>query len=160
MTAWEKRYNVALGVGSNLGFPEKNIEKAAELLAEAGLENIKISPIYRTKPVDCIPGTPDFTNCAFTGTWSGTPQMLLKVCQKIEQKIGRPKQHSSHEARIIDIDIELFGESEIDSKELIIPHPRMTERYFVLAPLNDIAPDWQIPNVGSVADALQKITNA
>ncbi len=152
MTGRKKTHNVAIGVGSNLGSPRENIRAAAKQLAEAGLEGISCSPFYTTAPVDCVPGTPDFTNCAFTGHWEGGPHELLKVCQRIETELGRPAIHSSNEARTIDLDILLFEDLQVDSENLTIPHPRMTERYFVLAPLNDLAPEWTVPGHGMVKD--------
>lgn len=157
MTGCEKTYNVALGVGANLGNPEQSIRDAAVLLTNAGLENLAISPLYTTAPINCIHGTPDFINCAFIGQFAGNPCELLEICQHIETKLGRPTIHSSNEARIIDLDILLFGDQLIKLENLTIPHPRMTERYFVLAPLKDLAPKWTVPNHGTVEDLFSKL---
>ena len=82
-------------MGANLGEnPAENIRWGALKLLEAGVEELLMAPIIRTKPVDCVPGTPDFLNTAVVGQWGGTPLELLAACQKIEREAGRPAVHS------------------------------------------------------------------
>ena len=117
-----------------------------------------MAPIIRTKPVDCVPGTPDFLNTAVVGQWGGTPLELLAACQKIEREAGRPAVHSSHEARLLDIDVLLWGAETLSLPGLIVPHPRMHLRRFVLEPLAAIAPDWTVPPFGkTVANLLNEL---
>ena len=147
----------ALGLGSNLGDRESQLHKAIESLRENGFKIHRSSSFYDTAPVDCVPGTPRFLNAAVIGQWSSTPYALLRLCKKIEVEMGRPEIHSSAEARVIDIDILLFGTQVIRRKELLVPHPRLAERRFILEPLNEIAPDWHIPpGHMTVAEALAK----
>ena len=138
---------VAIGLGANLGDPEKNIHAAREALAAAGMADITLSPLYRTAPVDCVPGTPDFINAALVGDWPRTLESLLKTCKSIEEKIGRPRVHSSNEARVIDLDILLAEGIVYAGDKLIVPHPLVHNRLFALLPLNDLIPDWMIADV-------------
>ena len=150
----KKTVKVALGVGSNIGDAEEHIGKAAELLQVSGFKNLLCSSLFITKPVDCEPGTPDFTNCVFVGEWNGSAEELLNLTQSIEVELGRPAVHRSDEARVIDLDILLFGDKQLVSERLTIPHPRMCDRLFVIEPLNELAKDWQIPGHGSVRSVL------
>lgn len=148
---------VALALGANLGYnPEATIHWAIQKLSEAGLASIKVASIILTEPVDCAPGTPDFLNTALTGTWKGSPLELLDLIQEIEIAAGRPAKHSSHEARCLDIDIILWDEKVIETPRLIIPHPRMHLRHFVLQPLAEIAPDWKVPPAMKTVKSLMK----
>ena len=154
MTVFHK---IALSLGGDLGDTEKYFDFACCKLAEAGVSALVRSSLYRTKPVGCEPGTPDFFNCAVTGLWQGSALELLRVTQKIERDAGRPEIHSSRQARTLDCDLILFDETTLDLPELKIPHPRAKLRRFVLEPLAEIAPFWRFPDGESVADALKKV---
>ena len=104
-----------------------------------------------------MPGTPDFLDQAFTGSWEGTAEELLRLCRRIETEAGRPVCHSSRESRILDCDIILFGDEVIDTPELSVPHPRARRRRFVLAPLSEIAPAMRFPDGVSVEQALREL---
>ncbi|MFO7821759.1 MAG: 2-amino-4-hydroxy-6-hydroxymethyldihydropteridine diphosphokinase [Lentisphaeria bacterium] len=138
--------DVALGLGSNLNNRHQQLQQAIRRLDENGFAVKAQSTFYDTAPVDCVPGTPRFLNAAVIGKWRGSPEALLELCKKIETGMGRPENHSSEESRVIDIDILLFNEKEISVAGLQIPHPKMGERRFILAPLCEIAPDWFIPS--------------
>ncbi|MCF7854247.1 MAG: 2-amino-4-hydroxy-6-hydroxymethyldihydropteridine diphosphokinase [Candidatus Pacebacteria bacterium] len=149
---------VALGLGSNKGTPESNIQRAIQALTRNGLKNPRVSPLYKTAPVDCEPDTPPFVNAAVTGGWNNTPDTLFALCKDIERQLGRPREHSSRQARIIDIDILLFNGRAIHNDRLTIPHRQLTSRLFVLAPLHDIAPDWRVPGQhATVRDLYRKL---
>lgn len=135
---------IALALGGNIGSTEELFQQAVSLLTRNGVENIRLSPIIVTQPVDCPPGTPLFKNAALTATWNGSPQELLQLCQSIEIALGRPKEHGRNQSRTVDIDIITFDKQEINSPDLIIPHPRAAQRRFVLEPLAAIAPEWLI----------------
>lgn len=157
-TSQSKKSNkAAIALGSNLGVPKENLQAAIQLLTSGGFELIAVSEIWLTKPVDCVPGTPDFHNMAITGFWDSSSMDLLDLCQAIERNLGRPAEHRQDEARLIDLDILLFGEEVNDSPRLTLPHPRMHNRLFVLGPLNEIAPNWQIPGLTTVSEQLAKI---
>jgi len=134
----------AIGLGSNIGKAVENINSALNKMAEAGFKNIRVSAFYRTVPVDCKPGTPDFINAAAAGFWSGSPVGLLNCCKSIEEEIGRPTEHAQDEARIIDLDILLIKNTTINQSNLKVPHPLVASRLFVLIPLAEIAGDWVV----------------
>jgi 2-amino-4-hydroxy-6-hydroxymethyldihydropteridine diphosphokinase len=152
------RIHVALGLGSNKGNPVENIRTAVRFLTAGGLHNACRSSLYETEPVGCEPGAPRFINAALTGDWHGTLTELLQLCKTIEQRLGRPAQHSSSEARTIDVDILLADDRQLAVAGLIIPHPRLRSRLFVLLPLSELVPDWIIPGITeSVAEATAKL---
>ena len=126
-----------LGVGSNLGNRRKNIKKALDYLAKTKCIKIeKASRIYETKAVGGVPQG-KFLNAAVKIKTSLTPQLLLETLKKIEKDLGR-KNTVRWGAREIDLDILLYGNKVIKRKNLVIPHPRMFAREFVLKPLREI----------------------
>lgn len=135
-----KSTKFAIMLGGNLGDSEKIFARALEKLASGGCRELKMSRIHRSAAVDCVPGTPDFSDAAATGEWDGSPFALLRLCQEIEREAGRPADHSSRESRTLDLDIILFGDAVIDTPELKVPHPRAQIRRFVLEPLSELAP--------------------
>lgn len=137
---------VAFAIGGNIGDVPKTFSCAIKMLEQNGFSNVVVSSFYSNPALNCVLGTPDFINGAIIGKWNKTPEELLALTQKIENTLGRPEIHKSNTSRTIDIDIILFGNMIISTKELIVPHPRAKEREFVLIPLNEIAPDWVFPN--------------
>ena len=133
---------VAIALGGNMGDVRARFQTALLMLAAGGLAHIRKASDYRTAPVDCVPGTPDFWNSALVGEWNGTPQELLMLTQSVERRLGRPAQHSSRESRTIDLDILLFGDLKLNTPSLVIPHPRMHQRVFVLKPLRELLPEF------------------
>lgn len=148
---------IAIMLGGNLPDTLEKMDFAVERLQNSGFIIDKISKIFHSEAVDCIPGTPDFLDRAVTGYWNNSAEELLNLCQKIEVAAGRPAIHSSRESRVLDIDIILFGDEIINLPHLTIPHPRALQRQFVLEPLAEIAPSWQFPNRLTVAEALKKL---
>ena len=144
---------VAVGLGSSLGPRIRLIRRGSALLAEGGVEQVRLSSLYESDPVDCVPGTPPFVNAALTGLWRGSASDLLRLCQRIERECGRPADHTSDAARRLDLDILLFGQRVLQLQDLTVPHPRMLTRLFVLVPLREIAPSWVIPPGDDTVDA-------
>jgi 2-amino-4-hydroxy-6-hydroxymethyldihydropteridine diphosphokinase len=136
----------ALALGGNIGNSVQHFREVLSNLTENGFTIDKTSSIYTTPAVNCEAGANDFYNCVITGYWKYSSLKLLELCQKTELLVGRPKKHSSYESRVIDIDIILFNNQTIATKDLKIPHPRAHERLFVLIPLNEIAPEWAFKN--------------
>lgn len=131
---------VYLGLGSNLGDRFANIQEAVNRLSRSsGIAVTRVSAVYETTPVGG-PDQPDYLNAAIALETSLEADRLLDICIETEQKMGRVR-GERWSARIIDIDILLFGGSHIKTDSLTVPHPRMLERGFVLVPLADIAPD-------------------
>ena len=148
---------IAVMLGGDL--PETPAAMAAALakFSDAGVTGLRHSRAFRSAPVDCVPGTPDFWDMAVTGRWSGSPEELLRLCQRMEREAGRPENHSSREARVLDCDIILFGNAEMRTPKLTIPHPRARGRRFVLEPLAEIAPEMRFPDGVTVREALAEL---
>ncbi len=128
---------VYLSLGSNLGNRQANLDMALKLLSER-MRMGKVSSIYDTEPLGNV-NQPRFLNLAAEVFTRLSPEGLLALSKGIERKMGRYSR--SGEPRIIDIDIVLYGDTVLDTRELVIPHPKMAERSFVLMPLAEIAPD-------------------
>jgi 2-amino-4-hydroxy-6-hydroxymethyldihydropteridine diphosphokinase len=133
---------VFLGLGSNLGSRRENIHQALNLLQEQGVSIQKVSTFIETAPVDVPPEPPqaEYINAVAKVITDLSPQELLKTCLMIEAELGRVRT-LRHGPRLIDIDILLYDDLKIDTPELIVPHPRMYERDFVMRPLREIAPE-------------------
>jgi 2-amino-4-hydroxy-6-hydroxymethyldihydropteridine diphosphokinase len=128
---------VYLSLGSNLGNRQENLDTDLKLLSQR-MQMGKISSIYDTEAVGNV-AQPRFLNLACEVFTRLTPEGLLTLVKGVELKMGR---HSrSGEPRTIDVDILLYGNAVVKSKDLEIPHARMTERQFVMVPLAEIAPD-------------------
>ncbi|MEB3121452.1 MAG: 2-amino-4-hydroxy-6-hydroxymethyldihydropteridine diphosphokinase [Snowella sp.] len=133
----------AIALGSNLGDSKQILNQALELLSQtSGIELISHSSWYETVPVG--PPQPNYVNgCAILET-ELLPEDLLQILLKIEQQFGRIRQERWG-ARILDLDILLYGDLILEMPNLTIPHPRMNERAFVLVPLAEIAAHWIEP---------------
>lgn len=144
-----------LSLGSNLGDRETHLNQALERLEAAGIHILRRSSIYETEPRDLL-DQPWFLNLVVEVETELFPRLLLARIQAIELGMGR-KREVSKGPRTIDIDILLYGAFVIDTRELQVPHPRMSERRFVLEPLAEIAPDLSHPvNGKSVREMLSE----
>jgi 2-amino-4-hydroxy-6-hydroxymethyldihydropteridine diphosphokinase len=136
------KHRVYLGLGTNLGDRLNRLREALNHIRKFGGIR-KVSPCYETKPIGYAE-QPDFLNLACLIETSLSPHDLLKKLKDIEKKMGR-RPSFRNAPRPIDIDILFFDDLVLDSPDLTIPHPRLSERAFVLAPLADIAPDLKHP---------------
>jgi 2-amino-4-hydroxy-6-hydroxymethyldihydropteridine diphosphokinase len=127
-----------IGIGSNVGDREANCRKAIELLAEAG-RVISVSSLYYTEPVG-YKEQEDFINAVVSLETDLSARELLDACHAIEDRLGR-KRTLRWGPRTIDLDILLYGDLMMSQPDLVIPHPLMATRKFVLAPLAEIAPE-------------------
>lgn len=133
---------VGLGLGSNLGDRLLNLQQAKNYLLSLSPERWHwSSPIYETEPLGCPPNSPKFFNAALEIEFTGVPRTLLKKTQAYENAHGRDRILPANAPRTIDLDILYFGEKEVLEKDLVIPHPRIAARRFVLVPLSTICPD-------------------
>ncbi len=150
-----EQVTVYFSLGSNVGDRQQNLKQALELLSQR-LRVGKVSSTYETDAVGNI-DQPRFLNMvceAYTGL---APQGLLALVKGIESKLGRVPGKSGN-PRPMDIDILLYGRQVVKSPDLIIPHPRMLERAFVLVPLAEIAPDMVHPVVSrTIRDILENM---
>ncbi|HEX5322926.1 MAG TPA: 2-amino-4-hydroxy-6-hydroxymethyldihydropteridine diphosphokinase [Capsulimonadaceae bacterium] len=153
------RQNVAyLALGGNIGDVEAGINAALKALRRPPIIEIEArSSIYRTEPVGGPPGQPDYLNAAVRVRTGLDPDELLDVCLGIERSLGRVRR-TRWGPRPIDIDLLLYGARQIAREGLVVPHPRMRERLFVLAPLAEIAEaDLKLPPDGEpLGTALDK----
>lgn len=143
-----------IGLGSNLQDPALQLREALQSLSRTpGVSRVTVSPFYRSVAIG--PGEqPDYVNAVAAIDTTLAPLALLDVLQGIEQAQGRVRGELRWTARTLDLDLLLYGDQIIEHERLTVPHPRMTERNFVLRPLLDLAPDLRLPN-GTSAAALQ-----
>ncbi len=134
---------VYLALGSNLGDRAENLRAAIDALAKAGVAVRRASSVYETEPLDVL-DQPMFLNMVVEAETALMPRQLLSRTARIEREMGR-KRIVAKGPRTIDIDILFYGASVINAPDLIVPHPRLAERRFVLEPLAEIAPDLRHP---------------
>ncbi len=139
-----------LSLGSNLGDREQHLYDALDLLQGEQIRVTGKSSIYETEPRD-VPDQPWFLNLAVACEKPKFPLQFLQRLQRIERELGRTRGAATlrRGPRTIDIDILLFGSVTIHTPQLVIPHPRMLERRFVLEPLLEIAPDLKLPGTNA-----------
>lgn len=117
------------------------------------MDGLVLSPLYRTAPVGGPP-QPDFLNAVAVGRTSLAPLELLGVLQRIEADAGRTRAALRNGPRPLDLDLLLYGDLVLGLPGLVLPHPRMASRRFVLAPLADLRPDLVVPGTGRTVSAL------
>lgn len=128
-----------VGLGANSGDRAGNIKEAiSRINSLPGTKVLKRSRIRESKPQGGPKGQPDFLNGALKIRTRLSPAALLKEFKRIEQDLGRPKKHKRFDIRAIDLDILIYGDRIINTKNLTVPHPRMFEREFVLEPLREV----------------------
>ena len=134
-----------LGLGSNLGDRAGNLQRAVELLnAEPGIEVVASSSVWETDPVGG-PSQPDYLNAVVRARTDLAPHDLLQACLRAEAALGRVR-NVRWGPRTVDIDVLLVDALVIDDADLTVPHPRMTERAFVLLPLLELDPEASLPD--------------
>jgi 2-amino-4-hydroxy-6-hydroxymethyldihydropteridine diphosphokinase len=136
---------VYLALGTNQGDRWQNLRNAIAHLDGCVVVE-RTSDVYETEPAYVL-DQPRYLNMVVQGRTDGEPRSLLRCLKELEQQGGRTTTRRWGE-RVIDLDILLYGDERIDEPELIIPHPRMHERQFVLHPLLELAPDLVIPGDG------------
>jgi 2-amino-4-hydroxy-6-hydroxymethyldihydropteridine diphosphokinase len=132
-----------LALGSNLGDRAANLQRAVDLLAEHGVAVGRSSRVYETDPVGGPP-QPDYLNAVIEVSTTLPPPALLEACLQVEREMGRAR-GERWGPRVIDVDVLTYGQEDVDEPGLQIPHPRMHERGFVLAPLLELTADPKLP---------------
>ncbi len=145
-----------IALGSNLGDRVANLRQGLELLLgrlpEAQL--LACGQVYETEPVDCAPGTSAFLNTVLEVAAACTPEEMHAHLQAVEQQLGRLAQRERNAPRTLDLDL-LYADNTVSAgPELILPHPRLHLRRFVLQPLADIRPGLTLPGLGGNVSAL------
>ena len=151
MIAW-------VGIGANLGDARANVLDAIDRLARLpGARLVQTSSLYRTAPIDS--SGDDYVNAVAALATDLDAHALLRALFAIEQAAGRERPYRNA-PRTLDLDLLLYGDAVIDdAPTLIVPHPRMHERAFVLAPLAEVAPDLIVPGRGAVATLLAGVAD-
>ena len=147
--------SIFIGIGSNLNNPKQQVLDAVRHVNSIeGVNVLSQSSLYKTSPVG-FEDQPDFINAVVGIEFTGNPELLLKNLLDIEILFGRIRKERNG-PRIIDLDILLFKKLHLMKNDLIIPHPRMHERLFVLLPLFELAPDIVIKPHGPIRDLIKQ----
>jgi 2-amino-4-hydroxy-6-hydroxymethyldihydropteridine diphosphokinase len=149
------RFEEALiGLGGNLGDPVKSIQRALEMIGRSGDCRVEaVSSFWRTPPWGKL-DQPDFINACAKISTRLSPRAFLELCLQTEKALKRVRKERWG-PRSIDIDILFFGDRRIEQEGLVIPHPRIAERAFVLVPLAEIAPDFVLDGI-SIGERAKK----
>jgi 2-amino-4-hydroxy-6-hydroxymethyldihydropteridine diphosphokinase len=137
----------AVALGSNLGDRLENLRTARRQIIKLADAQPPVlsSAVYETEPIDCESGAAKFLNAVVEFDYEGDPIRLLEQLVRIEESLGRNRDHRKNVSRSIDIDLLYCGDQHIGNKRLQLPHPRMHLRKFVLRPLTDIRPELILP---------------
>ncbi|MBO5859931.1 MAG: 2-amino-4-hydroxy-6-hydroxymethyldihydropteridine diphosphokinase [Clostridia bacterium] len=136
-----------IALGSNLGNKIENLNAAVRAIARLSeVKIIKASSIYETEPIGCDDDSDKYLNAAILVETNASPSLLLGECLGIESAMGRFRK-KRNEPRIIDLDLIIYEGFKSDSYELTLPHPRILERAFVMAPLLDLYPSGRAPGL-------------
>lgn len=145
-----------IGVGSNLGDRLGNLRKAKRLLSEKpGFEEIRTSPFYETEPVGGPADSPKYLNGVWEIKTGLSPAEMLEALRDIENTFGRTREYADA-PRTLDLDLLVWGDMVLDEGDLKLPHPRMHERFFVMKPFSDLAPQWVHPGYKKSAKQLME----
>ena len=149
---------VWIGVGGNQGRPQQLVSDAIVSLGDLdGVVLLKQSSLYLTAPQDFI-NQADFVNAVALVSTSLTPMELLDELQMLEADYGRQRDKKRYGPRTIDLDMLLYADQVINTERLVVPHPRMHQRAFVLKPLAELSPGLLIPGQGAVVELLSRCT--
>ena len=148
---------VAIALGSNLGDRGAHLDFAVSRLSQI-LGSTRASSRSDTAPVGVAGEQPRYLNAAVVGSTTLTAHELLAAMQAIETERGRTRPFVNA-PRTLDLDLLLYGDRQIATASLVVPHPRMHQRAFVLAPLAEIAPDAVIAGIGALADLLPAVAD-
>lgn len=142
---------VLLGLGSNLRGPREQLRGGVRRIASFVTVDA-VSALYRTEPVG-FRDQPEFLNLVLRGRTLLSPRTLLKEVNRVEQEFGRTRS-VANAPRTLDVDVLCYGTLVLDSADLVLPHPRLHHRAFVLVPLAEVSPQWRHPILDATASEL------
>ncbi|NLT05803.1 MAG: 2-amino-4-hydroxy-6-hydroxymethyldihydropteridine diphosphokinase [Solirubrobacterales bacterium] len=148
-----------LGLGSNEGDRAAALRSARERLGAEGIAVVASSSAYETAPQGEILDQPDFLNACLAVESDLDPEALLDACKRVERALGRQPGGPRHGPRPIDVDVLLLGDLVHRSERLTLPHPEVTARAFVLAPLLELDPELALPDGTRLADRLAAVAD-
>ncbi|HEX6844259.1 MAG TPA: 2-amino-4-hydroxy-6-hydroxymethyldihydropteridine diphosphokinase [Actinomycetota bacterium] len=142
---------VTLGLGANLGDRLAALQRAVDLLAEEGVRTVASSRVWETAPVGGPKGQPRYLNAVVLAETTLSPEEVLAAAHRVEDALDRVRV-VRWGPRTIDVDVLLYDDLVRDDPDLTIPHPRMTQRAFVIMPLLEVDPDPVLPDGRRVVD--------
>jgi 2-amino-4-hydroxy-6-hydroxymethyldihydropteridine diphosphokinase len=151
---------ILIGIGSNRGESIQLVRQSIERLRTFAHDGWRQSSLWRTSPVDCPPDSGDFINAvvAFEPRSELTPDALLMALKELEREFGRDEPSVRNAPRELDLDLLVFGDERRVSPKFMLPHPRATERRFVMAPAAEVAPDFRWPDTNAtIAELLAQL---
>jgi 2-amino-4-hydroxy-6-hydroxymethyldihydropteridine diphosphokinase len=148
-----------VALGSNLGDRRAILEGALELLWRApGLRVLRVSPWFETEPEGGPPGQGRYWNGVLEAESELEPRELLALLLAVESTFGRRRaREERHGPRTLDLDLLLYGEERVEEPDLVVPHPRLEQRRFVLEPLGALVPERRLPSGKSVRERLREL---
>jgi 2-amino-4-hydroxy-6-hydroxymethyldihydropteridine diphosphokinase len=149
-----------LGLGSNVGDRRDQLRAAVASLPSHGMRVLASSSVYETEPVGEVLDQRSFYNACVRIATEHEPDALLAACKAVEAELGRTPGGVRHGPRPIDVDVLLLGSAVYSSERLILPHPEVRSRRFVLVPLLELDPGLRLPDGLPLADALAGLSNA
>lgn len=155
-------HQAVIGLGANLGNPSQTLHDALECLKlHSESTNWLISPFYKTAPIGSDDPQPDYVNAVAVCSTSTPPELFIHVLLETEQSFGRNRNEciSRNAPRTLDLDLLIYDNVAINTPELILPHPRLHQRAFVLRPLLDILPNCSAPGLGRLEQYLSQVEN-
>jgi 2-amino-4-hydroxy-6-hydroxymethyldihydropteridine diphosphokinase len=154
---------ILVGIGSNRGDSVAIVRRSIERLRAFANGPVRASSLWRTSPVDCPPESGDFINAvaAFEGAIGLTPEALLVALKNLEREFGRATAPVRNAPRELDLDLLVFGDERRATSAFVLPHPRATERRFVMAPAAEVVPEFVWPGMAAnVVQLLARIDDA
>jgi 2-amino-4-hydroxy-6-hydroxymethyldihydropteridine diphosphokinase len=146
-----------IAIGSNLGERRNNLQGAVDSLSDTPEVWVTdVSPVYETAPVDAPEGSKNFLNAVLLLDTTLSARTLLERALAVEDAYGRDRSAGRNAPRTLDVDLIVLGDRRADEEDLVLPHPRASERAFVLVPWLDLEPDAELPDHGPVAELVEK----
>lgn len=150
----------ALALGSNLGDRLDYLQAAVDALTDSPeISAVAVSPVYETEPMGGPEEQPPFLNAVLVVDTTLSPRSLMERCQAAETAFGRTREVPKG-PRTLDVDVLAVGDKVVDDDDLQIPHPRLSERAFVLVPWADVDPDFSVPGLGLVAELCKAVSKS